>query len=138
MVDLTREAFPHRFPTSEEPDMVRVLVTVEPRMYREVIALAIQHHRPDAEVLLVPESVLDGQVDGFDPHVLVRNDGGGTVPEWLLKDMVCRAEVLYTDHMTTRVTVGDRTFTIEDACIDDLLALVDEAGAITSGTRAEA
>jgi hypothetical protein len=116
-----------------EPDMVRVLITVEPRMYREALALAVQSYRPDAEVMLVPESVLDGQVDGFDPHVLVRNDGGGAVPEWLLRGVVCRVEVLYTDSMATRVSVGERTFTIEDACIDDLLALVDEAGAIASG-----
>ena len=41
--------------------MVRVLVTVEPKMYREAIALAIQHHRPETEVLLGAEAALDGQ-----------------------------------------------------------------------------
>ncbi len=118
--------------------MVRVLVTVKPRMYREAIALALQQNRPEAEVVLAPEGALDGQVDGFEPHVLVRNDGGGAVPEKLLKGVVCRAEVLYTDHMATRVSMaGGRTFTIEDACIDDLLALVDEAEAIASEPRAE-
>ncbi len=61
--------------------MVRVLVTVEPRMYREALALALQQGRPEAEVVLVPESVMDGQVDGFAPHGLVRNDGDGAVPE---------------------------------------------------------
>ncbi len=117
--------------------MVRVLVTVEPRMYREAIALAVQRYRPDAEVMLVPESVMDGQVDGFRPHVLVRNDGDGAVPEGLLGSVVCRLEVLYTDSMATRVSLpGGRSFTIEDACIDDLLALVDEAEAIASGAPA--
>jgi hypothetical protein len=119
--------------------MVRVLITVEPRMYREALALAVQHHRPDAEVMLVPESTMDGQVDGFGPHVLVRNDGhGAAFPEKLLGSVVCRVEVLYTDHMAARVTVGGRTFTIEDACVDDLLALVDEAEAIASGPGATA
>ena len=32
--------------------MVRVLITLEPRMYREAIALAVQRNRPDSEVLL--------------------------------------------------------------------------------------
>src|SRR5918997_424845 len=32
VVDLTRGSLPYRFPTLEEPDMVRVLVAVEPRM----------------------------------------------------------------------------------------------------------
>ena len=112
---------------------MRVLVTVEPRMYREAIALAIQHHRPESEVLLVPESVLDGQVEGFAPQLLVRNDGDGAVPEWLLESAVCRVDVLYTDSMATRVSLADgRSYTIGDACIDDLLALVDEAEGLAS------
>ena len=113
--------------------MVRVLVTVEPRMYREAIALAIQHHRPDAEVLLASEGVADGRVSGFAPHLLVRNDGGAAFPEGLLEGVVCRAEVLYTDSMATRVSLaGGGSYTIEDACMDDLLALVDEAEGLAS------
>ena len=102
-------------------------------MYREALALAVQHNRPDAEVLLVPESVLDGQVSGFAPHVLVRNDGDGAVPEELLESVVCRVEVLYTDSMATRVSLaGGESYTIEDASMDDLLALVDEAEGLAS------
>ena len=115
--------------------MVRVLITVEPRMYREALALAVQRHRPDAEVLLVPESTMDGHVDGFAPHVLVRSDGGAAFPEGLLESVVCRVEVLYTDHMSARVSVGDRSFTLDDASMGDLLALVDEAEAIASPGR---
>ena len=97
-----------------------------------------QHHRPEAEVLLVSESVLDGQVEGFAPHLLVRNDGGGGVPEELLEGVVCRAEVLYTDSMATRVSLaGDGSYTIEDACIDDLLAIVDEALRLASRSGTE-
>ena len=117
--------------------MVRVLVTVEPRMYREVIALAVQKNRPEAEVVLVPESTMDGQVDGFAPHVLVRNHGDGVIPERVLGSVVCRVEVLYTDSMAARVSVGGRTFTIEDASMGDLLSLVDEAETLASVPRAE-
>ena len=97
------------------------------------IALAVQHNRPNAEVLLVPESVMDGQVDGFAPHVLVRNHGDGAVPEELLESVVCRVEVLYTDSMSTRVSLADgKSYTVEDASMDDLLSLVDEAEALAS------
>ena len=113
--------------------MVRVLVTVEPRMYREAIALALQRNRPDAEVMLVPEEVLDGHVKDFAPHVLVRNDSDGVVPEELLGSVVCRMEVLYTDGMAARVSVGQRSYRIEDATMEDLLALVDEAKEQVSG-----
>jgi hypothetical protein len=113
--------------------MVRVLVTVEPRMYREAIALAVQRNRPEAEVMLVPEEVLDGQVKDFAPHVLVRNDSDRAVPEGLLGSVVCRVEVLYTDGMAARVSAGDRSYRIEDATMEDLLALVDEAEEQVSG-----
>jgi hypothetical protein len=113
--------------------MVRVLVTVEPRMYREAIALAVQRDRPNSEVMLVSEDVMDGQVEDFAPHVVVRNDSDRVVPEGLLGSVVCRMEVLYTDGMAARVSVGDRSYTIEDASMEDLLSLVDEAEELVSG-----
>ena len=106
--------------------MVRVLVTVEPRMYRQAIALALQRARPNTEVMIAPEDVLDGQVKDFAPHVLVRNDSDREIPEEQLDGVVCRVEVLYTDHMAARISVGGRSYTIEDASMDDLLSLVDE------------
>jgi hypothetical protein len=113
--------------------MVRGLVTVEPRMYREAIALYVQRDRPKAEVMLVSEEVMDGQVEDFAPHVLVRNDSDRVVPEGLLGSMVCRMEVLYTDGMAARVSVGDSSYTIEDATMEDLISLVDEAEELVSG-----
>ncbi len=104
-------------------------------MYREALALTVQSHRPETEILLVSEAALDGQVDGFAPHLLVRNDGDGAVPEELLKSVVYRAEVLYTDSMATRVSLADgRSYTIGDACMDDLLSLVDEAEGLASSS----
>jgi hypothetical protein len=113
--------------------MVRVLVTVEPRMYREAIAIAVHRNRPEAEVMLVAEEGMDGQVKEFAPHVLVRNDSDRVVPEGLLGSVVCRMEVLYTDSMAARVSVGDRSYRIEDATMEDLLSLVDEAEELVSG-----
>ena len=113
--------------------MVRVLVTVEPRMYREAIAIAVHRNRPEAKVMLVAEEGVDGQVKDFAPHVLVRNDSDRVVPEGLLGSVVCRMEVLYTDSMAARVSVGDRSYRIEDATMEDLLSLVDEAEELVSG-----
>jgi hypothetical protein len=113
--------------------MVCVLVTVEPRMYREAIAFAVERNRPEAEVMLVPEDVLDGQVKDFAPHVLVRNDADRRIPEGQLGSVVCRVEVLYTDGMAARISVGESSYRIEDASMDDLLSLVDEAEDLLSG-----
>ena len=113
--------------------MVRVLVTVEPRMYREAIAIYVHRNRPEAEVMLVPDGILDGQVKDPAPHVLVRNDSDRAVPEGLLSSVVCRMEVLYTDGMAARISVGESSYTIEDATMEDLLALVDKAEDLISG-----
>ena len=114
--------------------MVRVLITLEPRMYRQTIALVVRRSRPDSEVLIAAEESLDGQVHDFAPHVLVRSDSGPEVPEGQLGSVVCRVEVLYTDHMGVRVSVvGGRSYTIEDASMDDLISVVDEAEGLISG-----
>jgi len=110
-----------------------VLVTVEPTMYREAISLGLQRLRPNTKVMLVPENVLDGQVEDFRPHVLVRNDSDGAIPEWLLGDVVCRVEVLYTDSMDACISIDGRSYTIEDASFEDLLLLLDEAEKLVLG-----
>jgi hypothetical protein len=76
---------------------------------------------------------MDGQVKEFAPHVLVRNDSDRAVPKGLLGSLVCRVEVLYTDGMAARVSVGGNSYTIEDASMEDLLSLVDEAEELLSG-----
>jgi hypothetical protein len=114
--------------------MVRVLITLEPRMYREAIASALQRSRPDSEVMLAPEVSLNGQVHDFAPHVIVRSDFHSEIPEEKLGSVVCRVEVLYTDHMGVRVSVvGGRSYTIDDASMEDLISLVDEAEGLISG-----
>ena len=113
--------------------MVRVLITLEPRMYRQAIAGALRRSRPHSEVMLAPEESLNGQVHDFAPHVIVRSDSGREVPEGQLGSVVSRVEVLYTDDMGVRVSVGGRSYTIEDASMDDLLSLVDEAEGLISG-----
>jgi hypothetical protein len=100
-------------------------------MYRQAIALAVQRARPDSEVMLAPEESLDGQVHDFAPHVFVRSDSGRELREGQLGSVVLSVEVLYTDHMGVRVSdVGGRSYTIEDATMDDLISLVDEAEAL--------
>jgi len=114
--------------------MVRVLITLEPRMYREAIAFALRRSRPHSEVLLAPEVSLNGQAHDFAPHVLVRSDSGPELPEGQLGSVVCLMEVLYTDDMGVRVSVvGGRSYTIEDASMEDLISLVDEAEGLISG-----
>jgi hypothetical protein len=83
--------------------------------------------------MLAAEESLNGQVHEFAPHVIVRSDSGREIPEGQLGSVVCRVEVLYTDGMAARISVGESSYRIEDASMDDLLSLVDEAEDLLSG-----
>ena len=110
---------------------MRILVTVNPRMYRETLALALLKHRPDTEVLLAPADSLDGEVTAFGPDLLVRSDDDGLAPEYL-NAIACRIEIFYSDGMGARINLNGRVRRIEDMSLKDLIAVLDEVEAFIS------
>jgi hypothetical protein len=105
--------------------IVRVLITMKPRMYREAVALALHEHRPDTEIMLAPTEALDEGSKGFVPHVLLRNDTDGAVPEDL-QTVVCRIEVMFTDSLDAKVSLDGKVSKVEDISIRDLIGILDE------------
>lgn len=105
---------------------MRILVAVEPRMYREVIALSLHQHRPDAEVLICPPESLEGEIGRFGPHLLVLDDNGGTAPDGL-SEVLYRVEILLGVSMDARISVDGQAREVNNICTEDLLAVVDEA-----------
>ena len=110
---------------------MRILVTVKPQMYRETLALALHEHRPGDEVLLAAAESLDGEAKSFGPQLIVRNDNDGAAPE-ALETVACSIDVLLSDGMGARINLNGRVWKIEDMSVEDLLAVVDEAGRLTS------
>lgn len=110
---------------------MRILVTVKPQMYRETLALAIQKHRPDAEIMLAPADSLDGEVAEFAPDLLVRNDNDGQVQKYL-DGIPCRIEVLFSDGMDVRVNLDGQIRKIKDMSVKDLISVLDEVEAFVS------
>jgi hypothetical protein len=108
--------------------IVRVLITVTPRMYREAITLFIHRQRPGHEVRMVsPEGSAD-DVARFRPHLLVRNDNDrfdqqalASVPFWV--------EVSYWDGMDATISANGEVSELDDISMEDLLRVVDEAAA---------
>src|SRR5918993_4182046 len=55
--------------------MIRVLVALSPRMYREAVALSIHRNRPGlVDVKLVPPEAAEAELASFRPHLLIHND----------------------------------------------------------------
>jgi hypothetical protein len=104
--------------------MVRILVAVNPRIYREVLALSLHQHRPHAEVLLCPPEVLDRETGRFEPHLVVLDDNDGTAPDGL-SGVLYRVEILLGASMDARISVDGQAREVKDICIEDLLTVVD-------------
>ncbi len=105
---------------------MRVLVTVTLRMYREVLALSLHNHRPDAEVLISPPEALNWEIGRFRPHLVVLDDNDGAAPDGL-SGVLYRVEILLGASMDARISVDGQAREVKDICMEDLLAVVDRA-----------
>jgi hypothetical protein len=116
--------------------MIRVLVTLSPRMYRQAVALSVQRNRPGlVDVRIAPPEAMEEQLASFRPHLLVHNDPRGDprrgvvpIPEEALEAAPHRIEVLYSDGMDARLSADGRITELRDASTEDLLRAVDAAG----------
>ncbi len=106
--------------------MMRVLVALTPRMYREAMALSIHTNRPGLDVRSAPPAEAERELADFGPHLLVHNDNA-PIPEAALVGVPYRVEVLYTDSMHARTHVGGRAEEVGDMGVGGLLGVVDEA-----------
>ena len=115
--------------------MIRVLVALSPRMYREAVAHSIQQGRPGlVEVRLAPPEAMEEELESFRPHLLVYNDARGEsshgvvpIPEEAVEAVPHRIEVLYSDGMDARLSANGRVTELSDTSTDDLLRAVDSA-----------
>jgi hypothetical protein len=116
--------------------MIRVLVILSPRMYREAVALSVQRNRPGlVDVRLAPPEAAEVELASFRPHLLIHDDtrgdprrGSAPIPEAALETVPHRIEVLYSDSMDVRISADGRLTEVRDPSTDDLLGAVDAAG----------
>jgi hypothetical protein len=116
--------------------IVRILVALKKRMYREVIALSLHNYRPNAEVLLCPPEALDQEIGHFRPHLVVLDDNDGAAQDGL-SGVLYRVEILLGASMDARISVDGRAREVKDICTEDLLAEVDEAEKMIPKEEAE-
>jgi hypothetical protein len=115
--------------------MIRVLVVLSPRMYREAVALSIHRNRPGlVDVRLAPSEAAEAELASFRPHLLIHNDardagrsGAVTIPEAALKTVPHHLAVLYSGGMDARLSADGHLTELRDASTEDLLGAVDAA-----------
>ena len=102
---------------------MRILVAIKPRVYREVLALSLQHYRPEDEVLISLPETLEGEVERFKPHLVVCTEGA--VPD-ILSGVLCRVEIMFSDGLDARIGLDGQVTDAKDVGTQDLFALVDQ------------
>lgn len=103
--------------------VTRVLITVEPRMYREVLIVALRKQRPLIESVLAEPAALDHEAGRFEPHLIVCSHATQKVRD----SAVSWIEVQVKDGLDAVICVDGERSEIRDLGIDDLLAILDEA-----------
>jgi hypothetical protein len=98
-------------------------------MYSEALAYALGMNRPKAEVLRLEPGELDGQLEGFDPQLVVCNEDTDEVKALATSSSSSSwVELSYEARgITATVCLGGRRSTVEDVEVKDVLAIVDEA-----------
>ncbi len=103
-------------------ETVRILVAIEPRMYREVLAFYFRKQRPQSEVVLASPETLWDEVNRTRPHLIVAN----MVPSEL-KEMLYWVEVRNDEELTAIISADGYFDVIHEASLEDLLVAVDKA-----------
>ncbi len=112
---------------------MRILITIAPRMYREVLALSIHRRRPDFEVLLAPPWSLDGKAERFGPHVLVQGPDELGLPLALPDGVLSRIQLLDTGRLDATIELDGTASEVHDVCLEDLFEVLEEAESLSQG-----
>jgi hypothetical protein len=103
--------------------VVRILVAIEPLMYREVIALHFRQEHPRSEVVLASKQTLRAEAERISPHLILANE----VPLELKERGVFWVEMPTGDVPVATISADGYSGTIHKVSLQDLLAVVDRA-----------
>ena len=101
---------------------MRVLVAIEPRLYRDVIGRALRGLRPHLEVVVVEPEDLCAAVVRLEPE-LVFSDRADNLPE---AGRFAWVEFRPYEQPPAKICLGGRWHELEEVELSDLLSVVDE------------
>jgi hypothetical protein len=102
--------------------LVRVLVAIEPQMYREVLAFHICEQRPQSVVVLASPQTLEADAERIRPHLTIANEVPPT-----LKEMGFWVEVHTDDGLDAHISADGYSTTLHDFSLEELVGVVDKA-----------
>lgn len=107
---------------------MRVLIALNPLMYRQTILFFLAEHRPLIDLKSADPADLDQELSSFSPDLLICHE---TIPA-VRHHVVSQVEILYSDGLDALVCVEDRESRINNIGVQDLLNAVDETAELVS------
>ena len=115
------DSTPHHKNHGQYEVITRILLTNEPRSYREAIAAGIRLLRPNVEVIVLDPDGLDAGVQRHEPDLVVCSRATDRVRH----DVHAWIELYPESGTRSMVNVGGEEWTFEDIQLSDLLSVVD-------------
>lgn len=111
-------------PRRTGPTVMKILIAIEPRSYREVIGLAIEELRPHLCVEVVDPGTLQSELSSLRPDVVFC---GGSKTASQCAEIGAKAWVEFRPYEATqaRVCLGGKLSEIKDVDLNDILSIVD-------------
>lgn len=103
-------------------ETLRIVVAIEPRMYRDVLAFYFSKQHPLADVVLASPETLWDEVKRTRPHLLVAN----MVPSEL-KEKLYWVELCNDEKTVATISADGYSDVINDTSMEDLLGVVEKA-----------
>jgi hypothetical protein len=101
---------------------MRVLVAIEPRAYREVIGISIQHLRPNLEVIVIEPDELKQTIARFAPKLVMCKLSAASMPQgrnaWV--------EFHPYEEPAAVISLDGRRTEFENISLEELLSVIDE------------
>ena len=106
--------------------VVRILVAIEPHMYREVLAFHFRQERPLSEVTLASTQTLWAEAERTRPHLIIANEAPPELKEEI--GVFFWVELSTDDGLVASISADGYSTTIHhDVSLQDLVAAVDKA-----------
>jgi hypothetical protein len=116
--------------------LLRVVVAIEPRSYRQVIGRALRALRPHlVEVVVLDPDTLEAGVARMEPHLVFADRPNAFAPQGGPVGSPVRVELRpYEMPPPARVCLAGRRWELEEVDLPDLLAIVDQTEELSRAT----
>ena len=116
--------------------LLRVVVAIEPRSYRQVIGRALQALRPHLEVVVLDPDTLEAGVARMEPHLVFADRPNAFAPQGGPVGSPVRVEFRpYEMPPPARVCLAGRRWELEEVELSDLFTIVDQTEELSWARR---